>query len=80
MATTLERVQKIISEKLDVAIEEVTLEASIREDLDADSLDVVDLIMDLEDEFGLSINEEAAEKIAIVQDIVSFVDAQKANT
>ncbi|SDX98543.1 acyl carrier protein [Thermoactinomyces sp. DSM 45891] len=78
MATTLERVQKIISEKLDVAVEEVTLEASIREDLDADSLDVVDLIMDLEDEFGLSISEEAAEKIATVQDIVSFVDGQKA--
>ncbi|TCP70664.1 acyl carrier protein [Baia soyae] len=78
MATTLERVQKIISEKLDVAIEEVTLEASIREDLDADSLDVVDLIMDLEDEFGLSISEEAAEKITIVKDIVTFVDGQKA--
>lgn len=78
MATTLERVQKIVSEKLDVAIEEVTLEASIREDLDADSLDVVDLIMDLEDEFGLSISEEDAEKIATVQDIVSFVEAKQA--
>lgn len=78
MATTLERVQKIIAEKLDVAIEEVTLEASIREDLDADSLDVVDLIMDLEDEFGLSISEEDAEKIATVQDIVSFVEAKQA--
>lgn len=78
MATTLERVQKIIAEKLDVAIEEVTLEASIREDLDADSLDVVDLIMDLEDEFGLSISEEDAEKIATVQDIVNFVGSKEA--
>lgn len=76
MATTLERVQKIIVEKLDVDVAEVTLEASIREDLNADSLDVVDLIMELEDEFKLTINEEDAEKIATVNDIVKFIDSQ----
>jgi acyl carrier protein len=76
MADTLERITKIIVERLDVEEAEVTLEASIKEDLGADSLDVVDLIMELEDEFGLTIEEEDAEKINTVGDIVNYISAK----
>ncbi|WP_028778321.1 acyl carrier protein [Shimazuella kribbensis] len=73
MADTLERVTQIIVERLDVEADEVTLEAGIKEDLGADSLDVVDLIMELEDEFNLTIEEEDAEKINTVGDIVNYI-------
>jgi acyl carrier protein len=77
MADTLQRVQKIIAERLDVDEEEVTLEASIKDDLGADSLDVVDLIMELEQEFELDeIADEDAEKINTVGDVVSYIEAQ----
>lgn len=76
MADTLERVKKIVVEQLNVEEDEVTLEASIKEDLGADSLDVVDLIMQLEDEFGLSIEEEEAEKINTVGDIVNYIESK----
>ncbi|MCH5584965.1 acyl carrier protein [Shimazuella sp. AN120528] len=76
MADTLERVTQIIVERLDVEADEVTLEASIKEDLGADSLDVVDLIMELEDEFNLTIEEEDAEKINTVGDIVNYISAK----
>jgi acyl carrier protein len=75
MADTLERVTQIIVERLDVEAEEVTLEAGIKEDLGADSLDVVDLIMELEDEFNLTIEEEDAEKINTVGDIVNYISS-----
>jgi acyl carrier protein len=71
----LERVTKIIVERLEVDEAEVTMEASIKEDLGADSLDVVDLIMELEDEFALNIEEEDAEKINTVGDIVNYIGA-----
>ncbi|MFC7442416.1 acyl carrier protein [Laceyella putida] len=73
MADTLERVKKIIVERLDVDAAEVTLEASIKEDLGADSLDVVDLIMELEDEFDLEISDDEAAKISTVGDIVEYI-------
>jgi acyl carrier protein len=76
MADTLERVKQIIVERLDVEADEVTLEAAIKEDLGADSLDVVDLIMELEDEFSLTIEEEDAEKINTVGDIVNYISAK----
>ena len=76
MADTLERVTQIIVERLDVEADEVTLEAGIKEDLGADSLDVVDLIMELEDEFNLTIEEEDAEKINTVGDIVTYISAK----
>ncbi|MXQ53235.1 acyl carrier protein [Shimazuella alba] len=75
-ADTLDRVKQIIVERLDVEAEEVTLEAGIKEDLGADSLDVVDLIMELEDEFKLTIEEEDAEKINTVGDIVNYISAK----
>jgi acyl carrier protein len=77
MTDTLERVKKIMVERLNVDPAEVTMEAGIKEDLDADSLDVVDLIMELEEEFELEITDEQAEKINTVGDIVNHIDKNK---
>ena len=80
MSDTLERVRNIIVERLDVDPEEVTPEAGIKEDLGADSLDVVDLIMEFEQEFDLDeIKDEEAEKIATVGDVVEYIDKQKSS-
>lgn len=69
-----ERVKDIIVEQLDAEEETVTMEASFRDDLDADSLDVVELVMELEDEFDLEIADEEAENIATVGDAVNFIE------
>lgn len=71
---TLERVRKILVDKLDVSEEEVVPPASIINDLKADSLDVVEIMMSLEDEFQIDIPDEDAEKITTVQQIVDYVD------
>ena len=76
MATIAERVKKIIVDKLGVDEAEVVTAASFTNDLGADSLDTVELIMELEKEFGISIPDEAAEKIGTVGDAVSYVEAQ----
>ncbi len=68
-----QKVIDIIVEQLKVSPEEVTLEASFIEDLGADSLDLVELIMAMEEEFGLEISDEDAEKIQTVQDAVNYV-------
>ena len=68
------RVKAIIVEKFGVSESEVTPEANFTNDLSADSLDRVELIMEIEDEFGISIPEDAAEKIATVGDAVKFVE------
>ena len=68
-----QKVFDIIVEQLKVSPEEVTLEASFIEDLGADSLDLVELIMAMEEEFGLEISDEDAEKIQTVQDAVSYI-------
>jgi acyl carrier protein len=77
MSDTLERVKKIIVERLNVDPSEVTLEASIKDDLGADSLDVVDLIMELEDEFEMEISDEEAEKITTVGDVVEYINKHR---
>jgi acyl carrier protein len=77
MADTLERVKKIIVERLNVDPSEVTMEASIKDDLGADSLDVVDLIMELEDEFDMEISDEEAENISTVGDVVEYINKHK---
>ena len=64
----------IIAEQLSVDADKVTLEANIQEDLDADSLDIVDLITTIEDEFDISIPDEAVEEIKTVNDIVTYVE------
>jgi acyl carrier protein len=71
--TVEQRVIDIIVEQLKVSLEEVTLEASFIEDLGADSLDLVELIMAMEEEFGLEISDEDAEKIQTVQDAVNYI-------
>ena len=72
--TTFERLKKIIVEQLGVDEEEVQAQASFVEDLNADSLDLVELIMSLEEEFGMEISDEDAEKIQKVQDAVDFIE------
>lgn len=72
-----EKVKKIVSEQLGVDAGEVTPEASFANDLGADSLDVVELVMALEEEFDIEIPDEAAEKIETVQAAVEFI-GQKA--
>lgn len=68
-----ERLKKIIAEQLSVDEEDVVPEASFIEDLNADSLDLVELIMTLEEEFNLKISDEDAEKIQTVQDAVDYL-------
>jgi len=69
-----ERVRKIVIEQLGVKEEEVTLEASFVDDLGADSLDTVELVMALEEEFDTEIPDEEAEKITTVQLAVSYIN------
>uniref|UniRef100_A0A7V4A0L0 Acyl carrier protein n=1 Tax=Thermus tengchongensis TaxID=1214928 RepID=A0A7V4A0L0_9DEIN len=71
-----EKVKAVIVDKLSVEPEKVTLEARFIEDLGADSLDTVELIMGLEDEFGLEISDEDAEKIRTVKDAVAYIQSK----
>ncbi|MDA8401759.1 MAG: acyl carrier protein [Deltaproteobacteria bacterium] len=68
------KVKEIIVEQLGVTPDEVTNEASFVEDLGADSLDTVELVMAFEEEFGIEISDEDAEKIKTVQNAVSYID------
>jgi acyl carrier protein len=72
---TLERVKKIIVDLLGVDASKVTLEARFREDLEADSLDLVELIMAFEEEFGGEISDEDAQKITTVGQAVEYLQA-----
>lgn len=74
-ATVEERVKKIVVEQLGVKEEEVTNDASFVDDLGADSLDTVELVMALEEEFGTNIPDEEAEKITTIQQAVEYVKA-----
>jgi acyl carrier protein len=74
LATTYERLKKIVVEQLGVEEDEVKPEASFVDDLNADSLDLVELIMSLEEEFGTEISDEDAEKIRTVGDAVEYID------
>ncbi|WP_026893882.1 acyl carrier protein [Clostridiisalibacter paucivorans] len=68
-----EKLKVIVADQLEVEESEITMEASFQEDLDADSLDVVELIMAIEDEFDLEIPDEDAEKIKTVKDAVNYI-------
>lgn len=76
LATVLERVSKVIVDRLGVDESEVKLEASFRNDLGADSLDVVELVMELEDEFDMEISDEDAEKISSVGDAIAYIESK----
>lgn len=76
LTTVLERVTKVVVDRLGVDESEVTLEASFKEDLGADSLDVVELVMELEEEFDMQIDDEDAEKISTVGSAVSFIESK----
>lgn len=73
MADAFEQIQKIIVDLLGVKPEEVTLDANFREDLGADSLDLVELIMEFEDTFGGTISDEEAQEIETVGQAVEYV-------
>ena len=72
---TFDKVKELIVEQLGVEEDAVTLEASIQDDLGADSLDIVDLIQTIEDEYDLSIPDEAVEGIKTVGDIVNYIES-----
>ena len=69
-----ERVKEVLTEQLGIEEADITEEASFQEDLDADSLDLVELIMSLEEEFGTEISDEDAERIRTVGDAVEYID------
>ncbi len=73
MSSVEQRVQKIIAEQLSVSDDQVTSNASFVDDLGADSLDTVELVMALEEEFEIDIPDEEAEKIVKVQDAVDYI-------
>ena len=77
MSSVEERVRKIIIEQLGVTEEQVTADASFVDDLGADSLDTVELVMALEEEFDVEIPDDEAEKITTVKEAVGFVDAHE---
>ena len=75
---TFEKVKSILCEQLDVEAEEVTMESSILDDLGADSLDIVDLVMNLEEAFDTEIPDEDIEQLKTVGDVVRYVDEHAA--
>jgi acyl carrier protein len=75
--TTFDKVKEIVVEQLGVDEADVTLDSTFIDDLGADSLDIVELIMAFEEEFNIEIPDEAAEKIKTVRDAVEYIDKEK---
>ena len=75
--STFDKVKDVILDKLGVEESQITMEASFVDDLGADSLDTVELIMELEEEFGIEIPDEDAEKITTVQQAIDFVKSKE---
>jgi acyl carrier protein len=78
MSETADRVKKIVVEHLGVEQDKVTEDASFIDDLGADSLDIVELVMAFEEEFGVEIPDDAAEKITTVKDAIDYIEQNKA--
>ena len=74
---TFDKVRDIVVDQLGVEADEVNIDSTFIDDLGADSLDIVELIMAFEEEFGIEIPDEATEKIKTVQDVVSYIDQNK---
>ncbi|NLC70543.1 MAG: acyl carrier protein [Desulfuromonadaceae bacterium] len=74
MASIAERVKQLVAEQLGVDEDQVTEEASFMDDLGADSLDTVELVMALEEEFDIEISDEDAEKVRTVQDAIDYIN------
>lgn len=74
MSSVEERVKKILAEQLSIKMEDITNDASLTEDLGADSLDIIEMMMGLENEFGLDISDEDAEKAKTVKEVIEFVN------
>lgn len=72
-----EKIRSILCDQLDVEEQDITMESNIAEDLGADSLDVVDLIMSIEDEFELEVPDDQIENIKTVGDVVSYIENAK---
>ncbi len=72
-----ETVRAMIAEQLEIEEEEITMESALIEDLGADSLDVVDLVMSIEDEFEIEVPDEAIENMRTIGDAVKFIEANK---
>ncbi len=77
MNEIFEQIKSITAEQLDIEEDEITLDTSFVDDLDADSLDIVELMMTLEEEFDLEISEEDAEKIVTVGDAVAYINERQ---
>ncbi len=73
---TIDKVKELISQQLNKPVEEITEEKEVVKDLGADSLDIVELIMSLEEEFGITVPEEDAVDVKTVGDIVNLIDKQ----
>ena len=73
----LERLKEIVSEQLEIDAESITADTRLNEDLNADSLDVVEMLMALEDEFGVDIPDEEIEKMKTIGDVVNFIQKNK---
>ncbi len=78
MSDTADRVKKIVTEHLGVEADKVTEDAAFIDDLGADSLDIVELVMAFEEEFGVEIPDDAAEDITTVKDAIAYIDKQNA--
>ena len=77
MASVEEKVKEIVCEQLGISEDEVTPEKHFIDDLGADSLDIVELVMAFEEEFGVEIPDDAAEKITTVRDAIEYIDQHK---
>ncbi len=74
---TFEKIRALLAEQLDIEPDRITMDSDILADFEADSLDMVDMVMTLEDEFGIEVPDDAIENLHTVGDIVQFVDSHK---
>lgn len=73
----LEKVKQIIAGKMSISEDDITVDTKLKEDLQADSLDMVELVMAAEDEFGVEIDEDAVREFSTVGDVVKYIEANK---